>query len=105
MLGLERMFDVSIFAKRIAPKPSAAAYSKAVDLLDAVPSQSFYVGDNPTVDFRGAKLAGLRTIRLLKGEFVRMPSNRDIDYEIDSLHEVLRISETSLVRSHSRKRN
>jgi len=105
MLGLERMFDVVIFAKSIASKPSTAAYSKAVELLDADPSQSFYVGDNPSLDFRGAKLAGLLTIRILKGEFVHMPSNRDIDYEINSLREVLRISETSLVRSRRGKKD
>jgi putative hydrolase of the HAD superfamily len=101
MLRLERMFDVVIFAKSIASKPSPRAYSKALDLLSADPRQSFYVGDNPSLDFRGAKLAGLRTIRLLKGEFVRMPSNDDIDYEIHSLREVLRISESILKRSSS----
>ena len=57
------------------------------------PQNSFYVGDNPLLDFKGAKKIGMKTIRILKGEFRNMSKNKYIDYEIKEIKEVLNIIE------------
>jgi FMN phosphatase YigB (HAD superfamily) len=64
---------------------------KALKKLDVVPSETFYVGDNPLVDFEGAKKAGMKTIRILRGEFKKFPKNMYIDFEVKDLIEVLKL--------------
>ena len=60
--------------------------------LNINPEKSFYIADNPLVDFKGAKEAGFNTIRIKRGEFSHIPPNEDIDTEINSLNELLDIN-------------
>lgn len=90
LLGLDRFFDVIVFTKELDnPKPSEIPFQEAINKLEVSPQKSFYVGDNPLIDFEGAKKMGMKTVRVLKGEFRNIPKNRYIDYEINELKELL----------------
>lgn len=90
LLGLNEIFDIMIFTKELKnPKPSKIPFQEAINKLKINPQCSFYVGDNPLIDFKGAKKAGMKTVRLLKGEFKNIPKNKFIDYEIKDIKELL----------------
>jgi putative hydrolase of the HAD superfamily len=89
LLGFHHFFDVVIFTKKIKPKPSPLPYLKALEELGIDSPSALYVGDNPLVDFEGAKKAGIKTVRILRGEFAKFPKNEYIDFEIVGLNEVL----------------
>lgn len=91
LLGFKHFFDVVIYAKEMGSKPSSYPYLKALEELETSPSNTFYVADNPLIDFEGAKRVGIRTIRLLRGEFAEFPSHKYIDFEIKKLDELLEI--------------
>lgn len=92
LLGLEGLFDAMVFTKELnSPKPSEEPFREIVDRLKITPQRSFYVGDNPLVDFEGAKKTGMKTIRLLKGEFKNMPKNGYINYEVRNLKKLLNL--------------
>ncbi len=94
LLGIERFFDEIIFTKELgAPKPSVVPFQEMVNRLKIDPCRSFYVGDNPLIDFQGAKKTGMKTVRLLSGEFKKNTINEYIDCEIDEFKEVLRITD------------
>lgn len=92
LLGLDGFFDVIVFTKGLGnPKPSEIPFQEAINELKINPQKSFYVGDNPLIDFEGAKKIGMNTIRLLKGEFRNMPKNEYVDYEIEELKELFAV--------------
>jgi len=94
LLGLDGFFDVIVFTKELGnPKPSAIPFQEAINELNINPQKSFYVGDNPLVDFEGAKKMKMKTVRILKGEFTEIPKNRYIDYEIKEIKELLNMRE------------
>lgn len=91
-LGIEHIFDVVVFTKGIGhPKPSPIPYRIAMNGLNTEAAISFYIGDNPLVDFKGAKEVGMKTIRLKKGEFKHRPSDEYVDHEIDEIEDLLRV--------------
>ncbi len=91
-LGLRTFFDAILFANDIQPKPSEMPYKKAIELSGYPGDASIYVGDNPCVDFEGAKKAGYLTIRLLKGEFYGLESpSCMVDAEIKQLLEIINL--------------
>jgi len=90
LLGFERFFDIIVFTKELNnPKPSEIPFQEVINKLEVSPQKSFYVGDNPLIDFEGAKKVGMKTVRLLKGEFKNIPKNKFIDYEIKEFKELL----------------
>ena len=89
-LNLSKFFDVIVFSYELGrAKPSKEPYEYALKVTKA--SQAYYVGDDPRFDFKGAKEVGMTTIRILRGEFVNVNSNKYVDYEIRGLHEVVRL--------------
>jgi putative hydrolase of the HAD superfamily len=63
---LSRGFDVIVLTDELGPgkaKPSPAPFLLACRLLNVEPVASVYVGNDPVKDFRGARDAGLFTIR------------------------------------------
>jgi len=90
-LGLEPLFALIIYAKEIEPKPSSSTFLIALDKLKVKASDTFYVADNPLLDFRGAKEAGMSTVRIMIGEFAKVPGHHDIDFEITDLTKLLDI--------------
>lgn len=92
-LQLVPLFDVIIYTKELESKPSQAPFLAVLAELSVEGKESFYIGDNPLVDFQGAKEVGVTTIRILRGEFTQIPRNEYIDFEIESLEQLLGIVE------------
>jgi putative hydrolase of the HAD superfamily len=89
LLDISRFFDVIILTKELGQsKLTEDPFRKALHELGTIPECSLYVGDNPHLDFKGAKHIGLKTVRLMKGEFKNMSKNEYIDYEINELKEL-----------------
>jgi len=92
LLGLDRFFDIIVFTKELDnPKPSEIPFQRAIDKLGVKSQECFFVGDNPLIDFEGAKKVGMKTVRLLKGEFKNIAKNEFIDYEIKEFKELLEV--------------
>lgn len=91
MLDLEHYFDIIVYAREVEPKPSSLPFVTALDKLKVTPEDTFYIADNPLIDFKGAKEAGMHTVRILRGEFANLSTNEDIDFEITELNELLGI--------------
>lgn len=87
-LGIASYFEIIVYAKNIAPKPSKFPYLEVLNKLGLNGSDVLYVGDNPLLDFEGAKNAQMITVRILKGEFSKYPRNKWIDFEIKNLKEI-----------------
>lgn len=90
-LKLELFFDVILYTKETESKSSPTPFLIALDRLKVKASDAFYIADNPLIDFKGAKEAGVRTIRILRGEFTRIPRNEYVDFEIERLDKLLEI--------------
>ena len=92
LLKLYNLFDAIIFTKELKhPKPSKIPFQEISIRLKTNPKECFYVGDNPFIDFEGAKKVGMKTIRILRGEFKNIPKNEYIDYEIERIRDLLNI--------------
>jgi putative hydrolase of the HAD superfamily len=87
-LEIEKFFDVVIFTKNLEPKPSPKPYNEALDKTGIKSQDSIYVGDNPLLDFKGAKQVGMKTIRVRRGEFETIANNDDVDFTIKNLFEL-----------------
>ena len=89
-LGLCGFFDMIIYTAEMGcSKPSELPFNFALEKLGTMPCQTIYVGDNPYLDFKGAKATGMETMRLLKGEFSRIDKNEWVDYKINNLSDIL----------------
>jgi len=93
LLGLSPFFDAIVYAKELEPKPSSLPFLAALERLKVKAPDALYVADNPLVDFQGAKEARMKTIRVVRGEFVKVQSNEYIDFEIEKLNELLELTE------------
>jgi putative hydrolase of the HAD superfamily len=92
-LRLKPLFDTVVYAKEAGSKLGASPFLAALEKLEVNSSDAFYVGDNPLLDFKGAREAGIKTIRVLRGEFAQVPRNEYIDFEIKKLDELFRVME------------
>ncbi|ABR56008.1 HAD-superfamily hydrolase, subfamily IA, variant 1 [Methanococcus aeolicus Nankai-3] len=91
-LKFENYFDTVVYTDIFqSPKPSPTPYQYIISKFGINPKLSYYVGDDPDVDFRGAKFVGLNTIRVLNGEFIYKKKNKFIDYEIKEIKEIINI--------------
>ncbi|WP_330332832.1 HAD family hydrolase [Streptomyces sp. NBC_00536] len=64
-LGLRDRFEVLVCAEELGvSKPEAAAFLAACDALGLAPEEVAYVGDQPEIDARGARDAGLTAVWL-----------------------------------------
>jgi putative hydrolase of the HAD superfamily len=96
LLKLEPLFDVIIYTKEIESKASPTPFLAALARLNVKAPDAYYIADNPLIDFKGAKEAGIKTIRILRGEFTRIPRNEYIDFEVGKLEELLEIIEVKV---------
>jgi len=91
-LGIERFFDEILYAREFGKKyekPHVKPFIEICKRLKVKPKQSAYIGDNPVIDFAGAKKVGFVTIRVLRGAYKEFKSKPDVDYEINNLYELL----------------
>ncbi len=66
LAGLADRLDVALFTDLLGPgnaKPSTVPFEVACRLIGIPPAATIYVGNDPRKDFRGARAAGLGTIR------------------------------------------
>lgn len=93
-LGLGGAFDAFVYTgdyDRSEWKPSAFPFEVCCERLGVRPSEAVSVGDNPERDVRGARRAGMRSVRIRReGAYFRdAPSGGDpADFEIRSLAEL-----------------
>lgn len=94
LAGVAERLDAVVFTDELGPghaKPSPISFLVACRLLDASPSATIYVGNDPRKDFIGARGAGLRTIRVgsLPDEggaaAIEFTTADDADLAVDSL--------------------
>jgi putative hydrolase of the HAD superfamily len=92
-LGLTRYFDFVISAKdeglgKADPRVYRKLLSKGYGAGDII-----YVGDNPKTDFAGCRKIGIRTVRLLRGEFAaeKAGRRREADFRIRDFPGLLRV--------------
>jgi putative hydrolase of the HAD superfamily len=70
-LGLERWFSAVVILgeeERTEWKPSRKPFDRMLGMLSVAGGEAVYVGDNPCKDFRGAREAGMATIRIRRPE-------------------------------------
>jgi putative hydrolase of the HAD superfamily len=91
-LHLSPFFDCVIYTDLLKrPKPSPVSFQYILKELATSPSSTVYLGDNPLIDFKGSKAIGMKTIRLMKGEFGYLPSDEDVDIEILEFSELIEV--------------
>ncbi|MQS39675.1 HAD family hydrolase [Streptomyces katsurahamanus] len=78
-------------------KPDSAFFERLLDVADAPPDETLYVGDHPANDIFPAHHAGLRTAHLRRGPWGCLwaddPAVRDAaDWSITSLHDLVAIA-------------
>ncbi len=92
--GLAERLDVVVLTDDLGPgnaKPSRVPYDVACRLLAVDPSATIYVGNDPRKDFRGARAAGLRTIRVGPlpdeggGATIALTDGDEADLDVDSI--------------------
>jgi len=88
--GLQRFFDVIVVAGEDVDevKPSPKPFIKAASLLNLGSHACVMVGDDPSIDVKGAKEAGMKAV-LLDRTGRRNPSNSNPDTVIKSLKELV----------------
>ena len=94
-LGIRNFFDEIVISDELGyRKPSVVPYKYILERLGVEPYYSIYVGDNPLIDFKGAKKIGMYTVRILRGEFKHIENNTFIDWNIDKFKELIEIIES-----------
>jgi putative hydrolase of the HAD superfamily len=96
LLGIENLFDFIVFARELGAdkeKPDPEAYRRLIGDLGVKAEETLCIGDNPYTDFWGAKTLGVKTVRLLRGEFkdVILGSEYETDFVVTTLSNVLDI--------------
>jgi putative hydrolase of the HAD superfamily len=87
---LFKFFDVAVVGGEDTPhpKPDPEPFLLAAKRLGISASACVMIGDKPFTDIKGAKAAGMRTIRIKRREWMAV---EEADVEIASLAELLRI--------------
>ena len=89
--SLKWLVNFVTYTKESKPKPSSIPFVTSLNKMKVRPSDAIYVADNPFLDFKGAKRAGLKTIRILRGEFAGVKGVDEIDYTIKDLKELWKV--------------
>jgi putative hydrolase of the HAD superfamily len=62
-IGLAQYFSASLSAVDVGvPKPHPESYSRLAKALEVSPREVLFVGDDPELDVKGARSAGMRTV-------------------------------------------
>lgn len=89
-LNLQPVMSAIVYCQDLgAPKPASHAYRHLLRRLDCRGEECLYVGDNPSLDFPGAKDVGMMTVHLRRGEFRDGSSPVGlVDHAVDSFDEL-----------------
>lgn len=93
LLQIAKYFAAIVYAREFAEKPSPVAYRALLKKLKIYPDRALTVEDNPFTDFKGAKKLGIKTVRVLTGEFKNVAANKSYqpDFIIKKLPDLLKI--------------
>lgn len=90
-LLISEYFDCIVITQEIGvSKPDSLPYSWLLNYLKIIPSRAVYIGDNPYVDFSGARAIGMSTIRVKTDEFssAQIPPRLEADLVIDNIADI-----------------
>lgn len=93
-LRIKDVFDEILYAREFGKKfekPHVKPFIEICKRLRIKPYESVYIGDNPLIDFEGAKKIGLIAVRVLREAYKGIPSHGNVDFEIDNLTELLKL--------------
>jgi len=94
-LGIKDFFDFVVYTDDYnKPKPDPFCFEKILKHFKVLPNQAVMVGDNPFKDFPGAKNMGIKTVRVLQGEYknIKPPLNLPKpDYIIKNVRSIINI--------------
>lgn len=93
-LRLGDRFDVCVFSDELGRefrKPSAVPFRRALTALGCPAEAAVFVGDRPDKDIAGAGALGIRTIRVLTGEYSHVPDTHPPDFTAVDASEALRM--------------
>jgi putative hydrolase of the HAD superfamily len=92
LLGIKKFFDEIIFVKNTKySKKNKNLFLNISKKFSSLPKECSYVGDNPLLDFSGASKAGMKTVRIKKGEFRKIVSGPDVYFEVKDLNSIVEI--------------
>jgi HAD superfamily hydrolase (TIGR01662 family) len=92
-LGLEEFFDAVVISAEVNKrKPSPKIFEKALESLGVDASETVFVGDTPSLDVKGAKNVGMRSI-LIERRPTEKAGDAKPDKVIKSLEELLAVLE------------
>lgn len=90
LLQIEKYFDSIVYARdTVKDKPDPEVYKVILRALCVKPEEAVFVGDNPYTDFCGAKQLGVKTVRLLCGEYkdIKLAKYYEADITVETLDE------------------
>jgi len=95
-LDIARYFDAVLVSGDVGRvKPNAAPFRKILDMLQVIPRQTLYVGDNWLGDIQGARRLGLRAAHIVQWDtpekFDPQPGDLEPDFTISHLTQLLDI--------------
>ena len=99
-LNLDKWADAVLLTDRMKDedghplsKPATRVYEECLKMLGSSAEESVYIGDNPNKDFIGAKMLGMKTVRIIRetGMFVSeaFPEEYEAEMTIHSLEELV----------------
>lgn len=96
--GLGCYFDKIIIADRY-PKPDTLSYIRMAEFFRAHFHSMVYIGDNPLIDFKGAKKLKIHTVRIKQGIFkdILVDPLDEADIVVDNLRDYFRKEVSSSV--------
>lgn len=94
-LGIKDFFDLIVYTDDYnKPKPDIFCFKKILKRFKALPEETVMIGDDIFKDFPGAKKLGIKTIRVLQGEYknIKPPSNFfEPDYNVKNVKSTVKI--------------
>lgn len=85
-LNLEEIVDKIIVTDDYGKgygKPHEKSYKEIIDYFNLAPNECVYIGDNPNKDFIGAKMLGMKTIRIIHKNGDHINDEVDMEYEAE----------------------
>jgi len=85
-LNIAPYFDHIVYARSLGAdleKPNVVSFEYIKKQLAATGNRIVFIGDNPKMDFSGAKAVNGITYRLVRGLYKDIPSGSDVDMEFD----------------------
>lgn len=92
LLGIEPLFPFILVSEEVDLwKPDPRIFQRAMELGEAAPDETVYIGDNPKHDVAGAKAASITSIWMNRAQTEWTEPGDPPDYEISDLREIFAI--------------